>query len=324
MTFWSDTPVVAAALRVDTTGSNPVNSYVPIVNHHTTNNRPVSVPQFADGLGWTTQFYLVNTSEYPMEGEVRFFKSDPSGGPGVPAELAGLGSILSYSIPARAVRAIATRGESAELVAGRADVVPTAGSNTPATFALLTFTENGILKTTVEAQEPGTQFKMYVETSGTFGEALASTPSIAVGNSSDTDAVIQLEMTDLQGNPSGLSATITIPARSHLSAYLKNIPGFESLPSPYKGVLRATTSSSGVTIAGFRCRYNERGQFMALTTGPLPDLSGVSSVIFPHMVDGGGYATEFILIHGTSGAGSSGSIRFLNQSGGSLNMAVVN
>jgi hypothetical protein len=325
-TFAADAPVVAAALRIDTTGINPVNSNVPIVTPDIVSNQTVGIPQFADGLGWSTQFYFVNNSDAQMDGELRLFKKNPAGGPGIPAVIGaeqGTDSVFPYSIPPRTSRVITTRGESAELVSGRAEVVAATGSNTPAAFALLSYTEQGLTRTTVPGQTPLTEFKMFVESQGTFGEPLGSTPSLAIGNASDSDAVINLELTGLDGVPSGLSGTITVPARSHVSEYLMNIPGFGSLPSPYLGVLRATTSSPGVTMAGFRCRYNERYQFMAVVTGPFPDLGAAASVIFPHLVDGGGYATQFVLIHGASGAGSSGSLRYLNQSGGALHMAIL-
>jgi hypothetical protein len=101
-----------------------------------------------------------------------------------------------------------------------------------------------------------------------------------------------------------------------------SVPGFENLPSPYKGVLRVTTTSPGVTFTGFRTRYNEQELFLALATGPLKDVGNLNRIIFPHLVDGGGYATQFILINGASGAGSNGLLRYFNQSGNPLNVAI--
>jgi hypothetical protein len=60
-----------------------------------------------------------------------------------------------------------------------------------------------------------------------------------------------------------------------------------------------------------------------MATGPLKDLGNTNPVIFPHLVDGGGYATQFILINGTAGAGSTGAINYRDPSGNPLNVAIV-
>jgi hypothetical protein len=97
------------------------------------------------------------------------------------------------------------------------------------------------------------------------------------------------------------------------------VPGFENLPSPFQGVLNITTTDPGVTGIGFRARYNERNLFLMVATGPLRDLGGQRAV-FPHVVDGGGYATQFILVNGAGG--SIGTLRFMDQSGNPLNVAI--
>jgi hypothetical protein len=116
---------------------------------------------------------------------------------------------------------------------------------------------------------------------------------------------------------------VTLPPRGHVGTFLTNIPGFENLPSPYAGVLRVTTSQPGITFAGFRARYNELRQFLITFTGPLKNVGDSNPVIFPHLVDGGGYATQFILIPGTAGAVATGTIRYLNPSGDPLNVAIA-
>jgi len=40
------------------------------------------------------------------------------------------------------------------------------------------------------------------------------------------------------------------------------------------------------------------------------------------MVDGGGYATQFIVINGTGSGGAVGTIRYLDQLGHPLNVAI--
>jgi hypothetical protein len=44
--------------------------------------------------------------------------------------------------------------------------------------------------------------------------------------------------------------------------------------------------------------------------------------LFPHLADGGGYTTQFILFSGTAGQSSSGTLGFIDQSGQSSTLTV--
>ena len=316
----------AVALLVSGSGSSPTNVWLPIMNPYQVNNHVVVIPQFVDGFGWSTHIHLVNQSEDTITGEIRLFKNGEPGQPGVPMEIAseqGVGSVFAYSIEPRGVFSFIGRGEAGETTAGFAEIVPTPGENAPQAHAILNFSNVGFLSTAVEGVEPGLSFKMYVEISGAFPEALAATPALALANSSDSPATVTLQLVGLDGTDSGLSGVLTIPPKGHVSSFLFEVPGFGTLPSPYTGVLRLTTSQPGVTFAGFRARYNEQGQFLATITGPLKEVGNMNPVIFPHLVDGGGYATQFIVIPGASGAGASGTIRYVDPSGSPLNLAIA-
>ena len=113
----------------------------------------------------------------------------------------------------------------------------------------------------MEGVQPGLSFKMYVEISGAFPEALAATPALALANSSDSPATVTLQLVGLDGTDSGLSGVLTIPPKGHVSTYLFDVPGFGTLPSPYTGVLRLTTSQPGVTFAGFEPNTMNRDNF---------------------------------------------------------------
>ena len=319
--------ISAVAFRVLGSGSNSANAYLPTVTYpYPEHDRPVVVPQIVDGGGWSTQFYLVNPGENTITGEIRLFRNALPGEPGVPAEMQtdqGQSSVFSYSIEPRALYTLIGSGAPAELWTGFAEVVPSAGSMVPLAYAILNGTDHaGFTATTVEAVEAGTDFKMYAETSGVYPEPLAARPAVSLANSSDLPATVNLSLIGLDGVDSGLTAQVTLPSKGHLSRFLHEIPGFENLPSPHVGVLRVTTSQPGVTFAGFRGRYNERAHFLVTATGPLKALGNVNPVIFPHLVDGGGYATQFILID-NSGSGASGTFRFLNQVGTPLNIGIM-
>jgi hypothetical protein len=324
LTFGAEDFLYVTALRVDETGPNPVNSWVPIIDPYDANDKLVTVPVFSDGEGWSSQFYLINLTEDQIEGEVRLYRNGPAGEPGVPVEIPtelGVNSVFSYSIPRRSMQAIFTRGESSELITGFADIVPHPGNTTPFSFALLTHTgTGGYMRTTVEALEQRQSFSSYVESSGAFPEALAATPSVAIANRADAPATVQLTLNDSNGVFTGLSASLTLPPKSNVSKLLRDIPGFENLPSPFQGVLHITTSDPWVTAMGFRSRYNERELLLMVATGPMRNLGGRPAV-FPHVVDGGGYATQFLLVNDSGG--STGSLKYLDQSGNPLNVAIT-
>jgi len=325
LVYASTTPLSTIALLAGS-GGTPVNVYLPIINLNRVNANPITIPQFADGGGWSGQIHLVNPSDMPISGEIRFFKAGLPGEPGMPVEMVtdrGTGSVLSYSIEPHESVLYGTHSETADIVAAFVDVVPTSGSYAPLAYAILSFIENNSLAVTVEGVEPAPEFKMYAEITGDFPTALGTMPAVALANSLDSPATVTLKLIGFDGTDSGLSSVITLPPRGHLSRFLNEIPGFENLPHPYLGILYATTSDAGVTFAGFRARYNEQAQFMITSTGPLKDVGEYGPVVFPHLVDGGGYATQFIVINGRGNSGAVGAIRYLDQSGNPLNLAVL-
>ena len=102
MTYTATLPVAAIALRSSQTGGT--NSYLPIIDPYTANTDPVTIPQYADGGGWSGQVYLVNPTEDIITGEIRFFQAGLPGEPGLPLEVSsdrGTASVFSYSIDPR-------------------------------------------------------------------------------------------------------------------------------------------------------------------------------------------------------------------------------
>jgi hypothetical protein len=323
MAYFSSTPLSTIALRAGSGGSN---IYQPIIDFNTATTNPVTIPQFAEGGGWSGQIYLVNPTDDVISGEIRFFKAGLPGEPGIPADMVadrGTASVFPYSIDPRQSFTIVTHGEGSDITSAYADIVPASGSKTPLAYAILNFVENGLLNVTVEGVEAASEFKMYAEITGDFPAALGTMPAVSLANSLNSPATVTLKLIGFDGADSGLSSVITLPPKGHLSRFLYEIPGFENLPHPYLGILYATTSQPGVTFAGFRTRYNEREQFLITATGPLKSVGEFGPVVFPHLVDGGGYATQFILINGPGGSGSVGTIKYLDQLGNPLNVAIA-
>jgi hypothetical protein len=165
---------------------------------------------------------------------------------------------------------------------------------------------------------------MYAEFSGTPGQIGSIQTGVAVANHGTGTASVVFELTTLSGAPTGLTGSLTIPAGGQKAVFLSQIPGFSTLTTPFRGVLRVSTPSpEGISVIGIRGRYNERADFLITITQPTDESHAPSGPqYFPHFADGGGYTTQFILFNGGTDQASSGSLRFFAQSGQPIGLAV--
>ena len=122
-----------------------------------------------------------------------------------------------------------------------------------------------------------------------------------------------------------MTTTLPVPVSGQIAKFLAEI--FPTLPQPFQGVLRISSATS-ISVVGLRGRYNERAQpdFLITTTPPTVESGAASSaeLLFPHLVNGGGYTTQFILFSGTAGQTTSGTLRFSKQDGSALNLSLKN
>jgi hypothetical protein len=99
------------------------------------------------------------------------------------------------------------------------------------------------------------------------------------------------------------------------------VPGFEKLAPGFEGVIRISTDSpAGISAIALRGHYNERGEFL-LTTMPVVSESAppfASTMVFPHIVQGGGYTTKVVVFSGKDAEQGSVSVEFVSQSGQEL------
>ncbi len=321
-TFTSDVPISVVALRgLSNERGDFLITTLPVAALATRSTATGFFPHFADGGGWTTQVILVNPTDGTLTGNVQFFSQGTDTAPGAPASVTvdGVGaSSFTYSIPGRSSRRFPTSGTPTATTAGSVRIVPDGGTTTPSGLGVFSFKPGQftVAEAGVPLLEPATTVRMYAES------APPIQTGVAVANPSSTPATVTFELTTLAGVSTGLIGTATIPGDGQIAKFLDQISGFETLTTPFQGVLRiSTTSTAGLSIVGLRSRTNSRGDFLITTTSPVDENATASTAeqLFPHFADGGGWSTQFILFGGSS-ASTSGNLGFFSQSGDAIDV----
>jgi Beta-propeller repeat len=332
-TFAASVPVSAIALRGFTNErSEFLTTTLPVVDLSAPAADPLLIPHFADGGGWSTEVLLVNTSDAGQNGTIQFFAQGNASTAPQPLTITvdgQQGDMFSYSIAPRSSRRLQTSNGGSTTQVGSVIVTPTSGSFTPTGLLIFSFHEAGVTVTEagVPTQRPSRAFRMYAEASADIhkGSAGMIQTGFAVANASAVRSVIvNLELTTLSGAPTGFAGTISLPPRGQAAMFLSEIPGFASLPIPFRGVLRISTDSdSGISAIGIRARYNERRDFLVTTTPPVDETISVSNseMTFPHLAVGGSYTTEMVLFSG-HGQSAAGRVSMYSQAGQPLSVAL--
>jgi sugar lactone lactonase YvrE len=320
--FTSDVPVGVVAIRGLINERNEfLMSTLPVIDTTLAPSPGTAVvPHFSDGGGWTTQILLVNPNSTALIGTVEFH--DDSGSlTNVTIEGQNKNTFV-YTVPPRSSEKFATTGAAPKNTSGSVRIIPTDGQAAPIPLVIFSYRPAGI--TVTEAGVPsisGNTLRVYVESAGPIQSG------IAVANNSQMPASVTFELTNLDGSTNGLPAPIsaTLAGFGHTAQFLSQM--FPGLPASFKGILRVSTASSGISVVGLRSRYNERNDFLITTTPPANEATPSSSgeLVLPHLADGGGYSTEFIFFSTTStggGGSSSGSLLLFNGSGQSLSLTL--
>jgi hypothetical protein len=331
-TFASSLPVAALALRTFANErSETLVTTFPVVEPGAVARDAVTLPHFADGGGWSTQVALLNATDAEQSGTVEFFGQGNGGQPAEPVEVTSAGvraSVFSYVLPPRSAHILSTTGDSEAVRSGSVRIVPAAESSSPAASAIFSFRNSGITVTQagVAALSKGNEFRVYAEAFGTSGDIGSIESGIALANPGNEVLPVQLELTDDLGKPVGARTSVSLPPRGQIAQLLSQIDGFKPLKTPFQGTLRITTSSPvGVAVIGLRGRINERGDYLITTTPPVSELAPGNAAgwtYFPHWVDGGGYATQFVLLDVGADSATTGTFRTISQKGGSLPLAI--
>ena len=322
LTFNAGAPIAVTALRGLTNTRNEF-----LITSQTVTALPTSfigetvvMPHFADGGGWQTQVILVNPSDDILTGTVQFF------GQGSPAAPAGpvavnvdglLASSFNYTVQSRSSVRLRTLGTSFNIQAGSVRVTPAGGSRSPAGFLVFSFASGGITVTeaAVPVLRPALSLRMFVESTKTIGTPNSIQSGIAITNTSLTPATINVELTTQNGISLGPAVFFTVPGNGHIATFLHEL--FPTLLLPFRGILRISSGVTPIVVAGLRTRYNERGDFLVTTTPPSNEggQATTADLVFPQIVDGEGYTTQFLLFSGVLSQNTMGKLRFLTKTG---------
>jgi sugar lactone lactonase YvrE len=299
LTFSSSVPVGAIALRafVNERGESLLTT-LPVAPVSNFFDAPapggsIVIPHFTAGGGWSTQVLLVNPTNLPLTGTVT------------------IDATYAYTIAPRS---------SAKIVSGNPDVLrtgnivvnPAQGTASPVVSTVFSQVTNGVTVTETGVATTGvaSSFRLFAESDLT--KQLQT--GIAIANTGSNNANIQFDLLTLDGRPTGYSGSSTLEPGGHLARFLSEIPGLQNVPASVRGILHIS-SNQPISAIGLRTLYNERADFLFAATPAIADnaVGAAGEFIFPQVVSGGGFTTEFILMN--SAAQSQGTLTLTSQSG---------
>jgi hypothetical protein len=270
---------------------------------------PLLLPRLADGGGWKTAFYLMNTSSGGTEtGTVQLFGQN---GTPLTVHLNGgsSGSSFAYSIPPNGVRVFQTDGSPIPINTGWIKIVPDSGIAAPSGIGIFGLSQGGILVTEsgIPSVLPTTHARIYVDKSGGHDTGLAiSNPGSAALN-----VTLQAFQTD-GVTPAGNSlGPLTISGNGETAAYVGQL--ISGLPNEFTGVLDISSSSPFVPLT-MRSLTNTRSESL-VTMFPVADFNqpAPSPIVFPQITNGVGYQTKFIFL--SAGGAAITTVSYFNNAG---------
>jgi hypothetical protein len=280
------------------------------------------IPLLVDGGGWSTEFVLRNPDfDDAAAGTLDFF--DTNGNP-LPVMIDGQSTLnRRFNMQRGEFERFKSDGVGSNTRVGAIRVTSDAHSFSPDFFTIYTFRRAGVTVSMASAPmvQPAQMFRLYVE-AAVDAAGLIET-GVVVHNTSANAATVSFELTDLNGTSVGQPVVVNIPRLGQISKFLREIPGFGSVSLPFRGVLRVSTNNAdGISVLGIRGHYNQRGDFLITTVLPFDETQSTqppAQLAFPHVADGGGYSTDFVLFNsGTST--SSGTVSGFLRNGVPLNI----
>jgi hypothetical protein len=277
------------------------------------------IPQFPAGAVWTTKLVLVNPGDTSLSGSVRFLGLGSKNGSTQTTKVivnGTAGSIFNYTIAPRSAFQMVAQATTGGGQVGLVQINPGTGSGSPSSIAIFSYQTAKITvsEASTAALPASRAVRLFVESAGVFGAIGSIETGVSISNPSSRRVSIQMNLMKLDGTPTGLTSSLSIPAGGQILKFGKDL--FPSLPSPFKGVLLISAPSQ-LIVEALRDRYNERNELL-MTTTPVYDDTSLPALqtVFPHFVNGAGYRTELILL--STGGPLTGSLTVLSQDGTAL------
>ncbi len=271
-------------------------------------NNSIYFPQLADGGGYTTSLFLLNTSNSIESGTLHII--DSNGAPLVVNQVGGTAdSSFRYSIPVGGVFRFQTDGFSETTKTGWAKLIPDSFSPAPISSAAYGYNPSGVLvfESGIPASTPTTHARIYVDLSGhhNTGLAIANVGSIAA------NIAVKAYQADGLTAVGSSQDLLQLVAGAHAAKFADEL--ISGLPAGFSGVLDISSKSPFAALT-LRSLINERNEFL-MTAFPVADISQAapSPILFPLIADGGGYLTEFILM--SAGPAASTKISYFDEDG---------
>ncbi|MBZ5536109.1 MAG: PQQ-dependent sugar dehydrogenase [Acidobacteriia bacterium] len=264
-------------------------------------------PHFADGNGNQTSVILLNTSNNPETGVLKFFNNG-----GDSQAIRRVGDVsptdsFRYSIPPGGLFRLASDGSPASAVTGSVQLTPDNGSSTPIGAGILSLSQNGVLvsETGIPSATPTSHARIYVDKSGGHDTGVAIA---APGNSAVT---VTFRAFQADGSTPAGTGAMSLNSNGHDAKFAGQVvPG---LPDSFTGVVDLSSVTPFVALT-LRSLTNSRNEFL-MSTFPVADVLQTPSapIVFPQVADGGGYQTQFILLE--IGAPTSATLKFFADNG---------
>jgi sugar lactone lactonase YvrE len=209
-----------------------------------------------------------------------------------------------------------TSGSSSQITTGFASITPYTGSSGLSGMAIVSYHRSNVLVS--EASVPASPAIRTGRIRAEVNERVST--GLAFANPNSDPATIDFFFTNADGDFG--NGEFTIPPNGHIAAFLNEAP-FNGA----RGVDGTLTFSSSVPVAvtALRGIVNERGDFLMTTLPvaavdlnyPLPP----PTPVIPQFADGGGWATQILLVNPTNFT-ISGSMRFSSPSGEPVTMTL--
>ena len=312
VTFESASGLGAITLRESRNArGEPLYTTLPVVDlDAAVGTDPVVFPHLAVGGGYRTQVILINRSAAAVTGRIQLAGSD-----GSPLQVDWDGvtsSERNYQIAADGVYRAELTGEAAVQV-GYAVVTSETGS-TPAGSVIFQLWNGTTLIT-----EAGVGATLETTTARISLDNVGRQTGVAIANRGPTAAEVQFILQD-RFAAQQQQVTRTIPAGGHVAQLAQEL--FPAVESGFIGLVEIQ-SSVAVAAVTLQLTINTLGE-VVLTTLPVADLTRpltATTVVFPQVVIGSGFATRLVFLNG--GTASNIGMVFSNSDGTAMNVPIA-